>query len=313
MASHNSKISRIRIRSLIPLLLRVDHYFLSRPFVRWPGIIVLTLIVPIILAWLAPSVPFINNLFNNNTFAVVFSALFGGVIGAVVGGIISYFIQIKQFLSQAAITKKNDIYKPLYKSLVDLRDILGEKPYPKQISDGMGGAFGSLYPDFGLWQEFKKDGRYVEIPKWLIKEFEEYEKAVSKYPLAISRATDDVHQHITVLVAGKVGKDSSRVFVNNRQQKELTSLLIPDIILQEQLTVAQIRVDSYLEKIPDVSYEQREELRNEIYKEYCRLPAIEDLRRAFDECTMRVDQLLQDVEYIMRYISYKFETQGDRF
>ncbi len=182
-----------------PLQVRLSYMLVSTGWFRiFPliGAIVLLALASWGLMWLYSVLTFSTSIFKDVGFVGLFGSLFGALLGSIIGAIVSLRIQSQQSRAAASIKKKEQIYVPLYKELIDLKDQLIEYPHPRYIwlFDETKGKVRT--PHFTEWNKIKSDSRLIEIPIWIKNTLEQYTDGITNYYIERDRAVGIVEDTI---------------------------------------------------------------------------------------------------------------------
>lgn len=111
----------------------------------------------------------------------------GAVVGGAIASIFGWYIAIKIFKLEREttlnISRKNEIYSPVYAELMDIRSKLDLLPLsPEIVIDSRSPrATRSIFPHFLLWPEMKKTAKHLEAPMNIQNALDKYEALLDKY------------------------------------------------------------------------------------------------------------------------------------
>ena len=124
------------------------------------------------------------------------SGLLGVLIGAGISTFVSLMIHKDQYRAELLISKREEIYKPLYEHIQLLLSDLDVNPYPIIITT-------NKLPDregrtdlisFYKWSEILSDARIIVIPKWIANAFSDLENVIVQYNYLYSNCSQIVER-----------------------------------------------------------------------------------------------------------------------
>lgn len=144
--------------------------------------------------------------------------IIGTLLGAIVGGCLSFFgtvyVSKKAQKAQSAVKRNNVIYKPLYNELNEIHQvILKENPYPHFIEYEKRQQTMLRHPQYTVWGRIKKDARYFEVPRKLIKLMERLYSVIEKYQtdrsIAIKELDSVYREELKIITGDEMAKSTN--------------------------------------------------------------------------------------------------------
>jgi hypothetical protein len=168
----------------IPFYVRLGLFF--GKYKPWLVTALLVFILGLLI-WFIVSNGQVQAAFNNPSV----SGVFGAFVGAIGAGLFSFYVLRSQFKAQAAINRKKNIYIPLYNDLLKKKMEL-QSLYTKKIFTAYDSFLGSGF----IWDSFKKDDRYLEVPSYVAEILNDLEKVYKDYNHNLNVAGDLIRNTI---------------------------------------------------------------------------------------------------------------------
>jgi hypothetical protein len=234
------------------------------------------------------------------------------LIGAIIGGTMSFygsiFVQQNQVKALSAIRRRDEIFIPLYNELLALKKFLSENPNFSQIKYSKQ----STYPNdplFLLWPSFKEDNRHLQIPKPLSYSLDQFMEICDSYTKQRSIAVDDK----------KVGDVIKKVILNNSIEDNSHRVDLVVHYLPCNNNLSQIKNSlkhdtgkyetvgntTYLKQVK--SEKEIEEIAQNIFKECSLIDSIKALQINRAHVDHSLEELINSLELIIRFINEKVE------
>lgn len=286
-----------------PLRYRLAHFFVSRRWLNERSVgLALFLFACLIFVWIIGQFPSAAPLFQDPGFVGLFGALFGALLGAVIGGWIALYAQSQQFQAEASITKKKEIYEPLYDDLVSFREQIEKTPYSTYFCLDPDGSKGIYTPRFGEWTKIKKDSRFIQVPKWIAGALDQYLQDIETYVNICRESVGDTQT--------KIGEILSRSHnVAWRRIPGEDDIMLNDILIGD---FADFKHHLSTGHNVAVSDDEARSLWSVIQEECNKLESVKRVRSLYQESIVEhTDWLIRELARIIRYINIKYEIQGD--
>lgn len=286
----------------VPLRNRLEYFFVSRRWLKRGIGLALFLLACLISAWITAQFPSAAPLFQDPGFVGLFGALFGALLGAVIGGYISLYAQLQRFQAEASITKKKEIYEPLYDDLVSFREQIEKHPHSTYFCLDPDKPKGPYTPRFGEWTKIKKGSRFIQVPKWIASALDQYLQDIETYVYIRREAVGDTQTKI-----GEILSRSHKVVwrrIPGEDDIMLTDILIGDFAdFKHALSTGH--------KIA-VSDDEARSVLSVIQEECNKLESVKRVMSLYQESIVEhTDWLIRELARIIRYINIKYEIQGD--
>lgn len=270
-------------------------------------VLIIAVIIVLLLRYISKFIP--NNLspiFNNAGLVGIIGSVVGALIGSMTSFIGVIFTQRKQSESQAMITKKNTIYRPLYDDLAQLREILIQYPYPSYFEFKKGPQTIMPHPQFSAWERIKSDSRRIQVPKYLDDLLEEYTDIIVQYLKMRHKAAKDVQSEINNILKEKFKTEST---IQN----------LGDVILAPVLTNNKdyILMRNYIDNalVPKVSLTDGDLLilSNLIYDRCNEIPTVKETKEIYIKSLEILDNIIDCMTIIINLINQKFEAYKHKY
>ena len=285
-----------------PLRYRLEYFFVSRRWLKRSVGLALFLLACLIFVWITGQFPSAAPLFQDPGFVGLFGALFGALLGAVIGGYISLYAQLQRFQAEASITKKKEIYEPLYDDLVSFREQIEKHPYSTYFCLDPDESKGMYTPRFGEWTEIKKGSRFIQVPKWIADALDQYLQDIETYVHIRREAVDDTQTKI-----GEIFGRSLNIVL--RRIPGGDEIMLKDILVED---FADFKHNLSTEPNVTISDEEVRSLWPVIQEECNKLESVKRVTSLYKESIVEhTDWLIRELARIIRYINIKYEIQGD--
>lgn len=234
----------------------------------------------------------------------VVSALAGAILGGVIAFYGSMYVQKAQVKSDAAISRRDEIYIPLYNELLSLQKTLNKRSCPDnfvyEINEDP-----HFSPKFAVWESFKGDNRHLHVPKQLANSLDNFINVTKKYSEARQTACRDV----------QVDAKMKEIFLNNfgagySSRVDLPQWYLPcSPNLTNLVEILNSHVNSLNKKDTTTAYtnEYFYKVAQEIYQETSKFEVVVRHQKLRIELDKRLEELTISMEKVIRYINEEFE------
>ncbi len=260
------------------------------------------------------------NVFNHDGMSTMIATLIGTLVGSITTMIGTMYTQRKQSESQAMITKRNTIYKPLYDELAKVKKCLQSNSFPNDFKFDSEYDYNpkSIIPQFGAWERIKSDSRRIQVPKYLDKYLEVYTETVHDYLEYRKVAEKDINLEINKICSEefKINGTLANVsyyFINsilyNDKNKLQMGYLIQSFI--NPLLMSEHGNDKSFKL--NINEELMSSLGNIIYNKCNKIESVIETRKKYYKSLDELENVIGYLSIAIDYINKKFEVYNHKY
>lgn len=230
----------------------------------------------------------------------------GTAIGAIIGGALallgSIYVHNNQLKANAAITRKNSIYKPLFDELIVNEKELKTNPYPLNIEISKNTQESELFLEYLVWEQIKDDSRILQIPELLVEELELLNEKINSYKNKINQASEDVQQKIDEVLLRELKYQN---YIQNMGLVLLSIIIVkekPIGKILESIILKKEDRDVYLHSITRIS-----EVEHTLYNECSQLSSVIELKKAYREWKATQNKIIFILTKLIKTTNIKYE------
>lgn len=231
----------------------------------------------------------------------------GTLLGAIVGGIFSLigsiYVNNKQIKSNSEVKRKNIIYRPLYDELLETRKIIEiENPFSSYVTFKKGYQTMLRHPEITAWDRICSDGRILDTPNILKKQYENYLQSIKQY-IDIRNSADDVIQNVVNEVLNK--RLNTECTITN-----LGSCMSSDILKNDRKqNIVKYHCNNFLKEKKDITDAEWNDIEEEVFSICNDKDEIKDIREKYFNWLEVQNETIKLLELLILEINIKYEKQ----
>lgn len=296
-------IAKCQNRNRMRLVTRIKWRIWWARITRWlwlPILVALLSAMPRLVTIVENRLPSVASAFEDEATA----SLTGAVLGGVLALYASIRVQRHEVRLRAAVSRRDDVFVPLYEELLALRRHLQRDPCPHRFQFNADLA-DSHSPRFVVWPSFKQDSRRLRVPGLLTDALDGLLATINDYTSAYeeARRSEQVNRTVKGIIVSELGehhsarKDLAYHYLPCSQNLSSIRMMIKDEVdmsRREKASSSPSEVDA-------------DAVAQRLYRECRPIDSVKRLQAIRSDLDRRLNELIEAIEVVIRFINERFE------
>lgn len=265
-----------------------------------PALVLILVSIPPLVSILENRLPSVARAFDHGAAATLAGAVLGGVLALYA----SIRVQRHEVRLRAAVSRRDEVFEPLYEELLALGTHLERNPCPYKFHFNAD-VPAHHNPCFAVWPSFKEDSRRLRVPELLADALDELLAAINRYTsaYAVASGSPQVKRTIKSIIVSELGEHQSG-------RKDLAHHYLP---CSQNLSKIKTSVEDEISMASSVKSWSHptgvdaDAVAERLYRECTAIDSVRQLQVVRTDVEARLDELTEAIEAVIIFINKRFE------